>query len=112
MGRSLGKTPNAMMDRKIVFRPIAELEANEAYDWYEEREKGLGERLRHSIKQAIDLIQARPLTFPVVFGSNVRHAVIQDFPYRIVFSVDNDTIVIFAIFHASRNPMIWRGRIE
>lgn len=100
-----------MTGRKLVVRPVAELEANQAYDWYEEQEEGLGDRLRHSIKQAIDSIVARPLTFPVVFGSNVRHAVIQDFPYRIVFSTNNESIVIFAIFHNSRNPMIWRGRI-
>ena len=111
MGRSLGKAPKTMTGRKLVVRPVAELEANQAYDWYEEQEEGLGDRMRHSIKRAIDSIVARPLTFPVVFGSNVRHAVIQDFPYRIVFSTNNESIVIFAIFHTSRTPMIWRGRI-
>ncbi len=101
-----------MMGRKIVIRPIAEREASEAYDWYEEREIGLGNRLRHSIKQAIDSVIDRPLTFPVVFGSNVRQAIVQDFPYRIFFSMNDESTVIFAIFHTSRNLMIWRGRID
>ena len=57
-----------MTGRKLVVRPVAELEANQAYDWYEEQEEGLGDRMRHSIKRAIDSIVARPLTFPVVFG--------------------------------------------
>ncbi len=100
-----------MTGRKLVVRPIAELDANQAYEWYEEQEEGLGDRFRHAIKRTIDSIMVRPLTFQVIFGSNIRHAVIQDFPYRIIFSTDSEFIVIFAIFHNSRNPIIWRGRI-
>ena len=100
------------MARKLLLRPIAELEANEAYDWYEEQEIGLGDRLRHSIRKGIDSIKTRPLTFPVVYGSNVRHVVIPDFPYRIIFSTHDEFIIILAIFHTSRNPLTWRSRIE
>lgn len=112
MGRSLGKTSEPVMDRKLVVRPIAEWEASQAYDWYEEQEKGLGDRFRQSIKRGIDSIKARPFSFPFVYGSNVRHAVIQHFPYRIIFSATEESIVILAIFHDSRNPVIWRGRID
>lgn len=99
------------MDRNLVVRAAAEQEANEAYDWYEDREHGLGGRFRNSIKRGIDSITANPLGYPIVYGTKIRHAVIRDFPFRIIFSIEDTTIVIFAIFHDSRDPTIWYQRV-
>jgi toxin ParE1/3/4 len=99
-----------MMPRDLVVRPDAEREANEAYDWYEEREPGLGGKFRNAIKRGIDSISTNPLRYPVVFGTRVRHAVIRDFPFRIIFSIEGESLVILAIFHDSRNPMMWHDR--
>lgn len=89
----------------------AELEGGNAIDWYERREPGLGIAFRKSVENLISSIQKRPLTFPVVHRSDVRTAKVKRFPYTIFFAVQTDRILIFSIFHNSRNPMIWRGRI-
>ena len=91
--------------------PIAETEAEGAFDWYEERELSLGSKFRSALKITTDKIENNPYMFPVVQGSKVRRALIDDFPYIVVFSVENDSILVLSIFHTSRNPIIWRGRI-
>lgn len=90
----------------------AELEGAEGIDWYERREPRLGIAFRESVETSISSIQNRPLTYPVVHGFAVRAAQVQRFPYTIFFTIQADRILVYSIFHNSRNPMIWRSRIE
>ena len=99
------------MIQPITFLDAAEVEASEAVDWYEERETGLGIEFRESVEATIFSIQNHPLTFPVVHGSNVRKVKIQRFPYTVFFAIQTNRILIYSVFHTSRNPMIWQGRI-
>jgi plasmid stabilization system protein ParE len=96
----------------IKFLDAAEVEASEAIDWYEERERGLGTAFRESVEAAISFIQKRPLAFPVVHGSNVRQAQVGRFPYTVYFAIQSERILVYSVFHNSRNPMIWHGRIS
>jgi len=95
----------------LKFLEAAELEAAEAIDWYEEKQTGLGTALRESVESAISSIQLNPFAYPLVLGSKVRRALTDRFPYSIIYSVEAGEILIVSIFHASRNPIIWRGRI-
>ena len=95
----------------IKLPDVAEVEASEAIDWYEKEEIGLGTKFREAIEAATSLIQKRPLAFPVVHGSHVRKAQIHKFPFTIFFTIQADRILVYSIFHNSRNPMIWRGRL-
>ena len=99
------------MMRYVQFLPAAEIEGVEAIDWYEEREPGLGRAFRKSVESAIYSIQLKPLAYPVIHGSKIRHALTYRFPYSIIYSIEIKSILIIAIFHQSRNPMIWRERI-
>ena len=98
------------MIRKLIFLTVAEDEANDAFDWYEDRESGLGPKFREAVKKTIDKIQTNPYRFPIVQGSKVRRALVEHFPYCIIFSAEDKSALILSIFHTSRNPMIWRGR--
>ena len=102
----------AVNTRNLNLLPIAEAEAEESFDWYEQRELGLGPKFRAALKKTTDKIRSNPYMFPVVQGSKVRRALVDDFPYIVVFSVENESILVLSIFHTSRNPMIWRGRTE
>ena len=99
------------MTYSVILLPVAEIEAAEAVDWYEERETGLGTDFREAVEAAIAAIQRNPLAYPIVAGFNVRRAVTERFPYSIIYSVRADQILVLAIFHSSRNPIIWRGRL-
>ena len=53
------------MKPEVIFRPAAELELREAYDWYEERELGLGAEFRRCVDACVQLIRRQPKIFPM-----------------------------------------------
>jgi plasmid stabilization system protein ParE len=97
---------------RIEFLDAAEFEAAEAVEWYE-NEASLGSDLREQIEISIDRIAENPIAFPVIYRSNVRRVLTHRFPYSIIYrEEDDDTVLIIAVFHHSRNPIIWKGRID
>lgn len=51
-----------------------------------------------------------PKASPVVSGT-VRRCLLTRFPYRLVYRVEGEKIVIYAVAHQSRRPGYWRTRI-
>ena len=74
-----------------------------------------GEAIRDSFRAAVDAtlkrIAASPRAFPVVAGTRARRALVSGFPYAILFTIEHEFINIFSVFHTSRDPIIWQGRI-
>ena len=98
------------MIREAIFKPEAEFDFAEAYQWYEERDKGLGTELKRAIDACISRIKRNPELYPVVHDINLRQGIIRRFPYSIFYFVEEETIYVIAVFHASRNPQIWKDR--
>ncbi|MGH9948666.1 MAG: type II toxin-antitoxin system RelE/ParE family toxin [Pyrinomonadaceae bacterium] len=101
-----------MSSRSFDLLPAAEHEANDAFDWYESEQVGLGDRFRTELKLTLKRIISSPLQYAVVHGSDIRRAGIKRFPYSVIFRLENDSVLVLAIFHEKRNPIIWRGRID
>lgn len=95
----------------VEFHEAADLEAAEAIAYYEESEEGLGSALREEIEATVEKVIQHPFAYPVIYRSNVR-ALTHRFPYSLIFTVEEQLIFIIAIFHSSRDPMIWKGRID
>jgi hypothetical protein len=55
-------------------------------EWYEERHAGLGERFLSQIIRTFQLIEANPLHYEEKFSKHFRFAVVNDFPFVVVFS--------------------------
>lgn len=100
------------MNRKIEFRPTARSEFDEAADWYEEQQYGLRAEFVHAVDAILASVLKSPASFPIVHGSKIRRAMVGRFPYAVLFEADDTRIIVYAVFHTSRNPMIWRGRID
>jgi plasmid stabilization system protein ParE len=98
------------MSRVLVVRPRAKLDVDDAYAWYEEQRVGLGDELLLEIDTTLEAILQRPMSFPEV-ESNVRRALVKRFPYGVYFVVEDAQIVVFAIYHAKRDPRGWQSRI-
>lgn len=96
----------------VRFLAAADLEGYEAIEWYEERERGLGIRFRESVERTIGLARNDPFLYQVAEPTYLRRAPVGDFPYILVYSVRDDELLIVAIFHTSRDPLIWQGRID
>jgi hypothetical protein len=89
----------------VKFYRKAYREYFEAYEWYEEKQSGLGDRFENSVKKLVDAVDKHPLLFPNK-KFETREGKVEDFPYLVVYKVfpDKNLIYITAIFHTSRNP--------
>lgn len=98
------------MKHALVFRDEASLELEGAHNWYDERQAGLGDDFMDEVESLLDVVANTPERFPIVLGV-IRRALVHRFPYAIYFRIVDDTqIRVLAIFHARRDPAIWRGR--
>jgi toxin ParE1/3/4 len=94
----------------VVLRAEAEAEFDEAFDWYEAQRAGLGPAFAAEVQKVFDRIAANPLMHGVVL-SDIRKAVVRRFPYCVFYRPHDDRIEVLAVFHASRDPTVWQGRV-
>jgi plasmid stabilization system protein ParE len=97
------------MSLRVVFRRAARDELEEAAAWYEDRRPGLGEELLAEVDEAIERAGNHPERHANVVR-DVRRTVLRRFPYTIYFRRRQDDLVILAIFHGRRNPLVWKRR--
>ncbi|CAN5207787.1 hypothetical protein BH20BAC1_BH20BAC1_06300 [soil metagenome] len=78
----------------------------EAYEWYEQRQKGLGDRFMYSVEKKLLQITEHPEYYSKKQNINFREAKVANFPYMIVYEVfkRKQLIHIAAIYHGKRNP--------
>ena len=100
-----------MKNYKLLINPFAELELDEAKEWYNLQQEDLGERFVKEIDKTVFRINENPLQFPKE-KKQIRKARVNNFPYSIFFYTTNDLINVFAVFHSSRNPLIWKKRFN
>ncbi len=98
------------MSWTVIVRPKAESELTEAYDWYEERDEGLGADFLRRVDAVLNTVARNPLLYPVIHR-NVRRALTRRFPYEVYFIVDGGIISVLAVMHSRRDPKDWQGRI-
>lgn len=91
------------MNYKLMIRLAAQAEAAEIYTWYESRSKGLGGRFAGALEECLRSIQHNPTGLQIRNGK-FRHDLVARFPYRVVFTVDGDTVFVYRIRHTSRRP--------
>ncbi len=93
------------MSYRAVFHPAAEEEYDEAYQWYEEQLRGLGDRFEETLEIRLNQICSKPLLYPKKRGV-FREAKIDTFPYQIIYKIyeKENMVFISAIYHTSRNP--------
>ena len=90
----------------IRLHPKADEEYIAAYTWYEEQQAGLGERFIKAVRERMESIANNPETFGSKDNIHFREALIEAFPYIIVYKVykQKNEIFMSAIYHAKRHP--------
>ena len=97
--------------RQIIVRPEAEAEVQQAFDWYEEQSKGLGLEFLRAMEACLSGVTRNPLAYTVVTVPNVRRTVVRRFPYALFYLVDDEAIVVIAVFNVKRSPIDWLRRV-
>ncbi len=111
MERPERKIAAAGVTRQILVRPEAEAEVQQAFDWYEEQSEGLGLEFLRAIEACLSGIKRNPFAYSVVKVPNLRRAVVRRFPYALFYLVDDEAIVVIAVFNVKRRPINWRRRV-
>ena len=91
----------------IVFEKRAEFDIQQAVDYYDTQQIGLGEKFWLSVSKHISSISKNP--FFQIRYSNVRCLPVKKFPFMIHFLVDEKRKIayIISIFHTSQSPDKW-----
>lgn len=95
--------------KPVRFLGEAQEELLEQISYYEEHQKGLGDRFRESVEAALTLASVHPkLGSP--WKLRTRRVFIKGFPFSIVYRIEHAELIVFAIAHFRRRPTYWRGR--
>ena len=98
------------MAAELIFAPEAETDIGEAFGWYENQRPGLGEEFLSCVDACIKKICRTPEIYAKVY-KQCRRALVRRFPYAIFYEYTGETIVIYCVFHTSRDPRKWRDRL-
>lgn len=97
------------MSLPVVLRVLAQIEFDEAHDFYESRVQGLGHRFSDSVHGVLFRIGNNPKGFPIA-KQNIHRAIVPGFPYRVYYYEEANRVVVISVFHTSRNPAVWMKR--
>lgn len=99
------------LEYPVIFTQAARAELVAAQDWYEREVLGLGGRFRQEVDAVVQRMSRNPRQFHLVLKT-VRRALLRRFPYSLFFLIEeDDTLLVIACFHASRDPVRWQKRV-
>jgi hypothetical protein len=91
------------------FHRLAEHELNEAGQYYDLEERGLGSSFLEEVDRCLQSIEAHPEAGAIIRGS-VRRRLLRRFPYALVYKIKPSGIRILAVMNLKRRPTYWVGR--
>ena len=94
---------------EILFTQAARADLADAVRWYDTHAPHVVPQFRDALRAALVRIAENPKQFPPAL-KNARRASLRRFPYILVFREMDDAIYLVAVFHMSRDPLIWQRR--
>lgn len=100
------------MPRQIIFDTEARSEFEDAVEWYDAQQPGLGDRFEGEVHATFQRILKDPNRFKLV-SRTIRQARVEVFDkYSVYFRVEPHFIGVVSVFHASRNPAELKRRLR
>jgi len=97
------------MNYLLTVRKEAELDINSTFEYYENQRVGLGYDFLLCIEECMSKIKRNPMHYKVIY-KELRRTAVQRFPYRILYLVQNSSVIVTAVFHARKDPQAWESR--
>ena len=91
---------------RVIFSRLARQELDDATHYYDTEFQGLGKWFRGAVSEAAKRISEYPEAGPVERGA-VRKYLLHKFPYKLLYSIEQDHIFIMAVAHLHRKPDYW-----
>jgi plasmid stabilization system protein ParE len=86
---------------RVIIRPKAEADLQEAWQWYQSQRPGLGDELVHEINEAIQTLAINPERRPFYYRE-FRRILTPRFHYKVFYHVEPGRVVVFRILHSKR----------
>lgn len=99
------------MGFELRFSDEAADDVAEAYAWYQRQRVGLGEEFLTCVEAATQRLSRHPEACPKVYR-DFRRAIVRRFPYSVFYEIVGQQIMVYAVFHAARDPRKWRQRLQ
>jgi plasmid stabilization system protein ParE len=91
---------------KSRFHDEAEADLLEDLLYYDDASSGLGDQLLSEVRTAVSFLESFPEAGPVVAGA-IRAKTLVRFPHTLLYSLENDTILILAVAHQRQDREAW-----
>ncbi len=98
------------MAAELIISPEVEQDLAEAYAWYEDQRFGLGEEFLNCVEARIEAICRMPEMHACIH-ENYRRGLLRRFPYAVFYEYREEKVIVYGIFHTSRDPAKWRQRL-
>lgn len=95
---------------RFEFHPEALEEYQEATIWYAQRDQKVAVQFVAVVEEAIQRVVDSPTRWRVI-EEDIRRCLTRIFPYAILYTIENDYLLIVAVMHCSREPDYWKHRI-
>ena len=97
------------MNGSPEFHRLAEHGLNEASQYYDLEDPGLGSFFLEEVDRCLQSIEAHPEAGAILRGS-VRRRLLRRFPYALLYKIKPSGIRILAVMNLRRRPTYWVGR--
>jgi plasmid stabilization system protein ParE len=97
--------------RKLILEAEADRDIEEAHDWYEAQEAGVGVDFELKLNEAFNWIVRNPNLCREV-RPKVRKHLMKVYPFAIFFKLGSDELRVFAVIHGSRDLGIIDRRLK
>ena len=96
---------------EITFLPPAKSELTDATSYYNMQSEGLGYEFAAEAKRTLERIVQYPDAW-FKLSKRTRRCRTNRFPYAVIYQVRQDSLIIVAIMHLSREPETWKSRLK
>jgi plasmid stabilization system protein ParE len=96
---------------RVVLEHEAEQEMLDAAKYYETEKTGLGADFLDEVQIASDAVGRNPRRYGF-YGRPIRSIKLERFPYRLLYAIETDRVLIVAVMHLHRQPGYWKHRLS
>lgn len=101
------------MSASLVLTREARGDIAEATAWYRERSVQAADDFLKAVGAAFGRIAGQPTAQIIVdHDTGARRALLKRFPHRVLYLIDGERIVVFAVMHHRRDEPAWRERLK
>jgi plasmid stabilization system protein ParE len=98
---------------KVRLLARAERDVATAADFYESARPGLGGQFFADLDATLMLLRHQSYLGVAVSARNdYRQMLLKHFPYRLIYRVTRDALIVIAVHHQRQHPRSWQNRVQ